>query len=192
MYLFFVYIAATPAISFLKFMDEQVKRYLDSLPEDLQGGFVQSADVMLHPKEDDIKIFLKSKSSVKLLNTSNEDEAYTIVSGLNKASRRYVPNYADGDSLFRAVLACMLVPADFEADLLRKQCGVFAMRSTNFFRGKLDLGNETFKSYIRNLVFGHAFGDRNALKIIARMWSVCITVINRFGEEERIWHDRSL
>ena len=98
----------------------------------------------------------------------------------------------DGDCLFTAILEQVIHPTDFTSQMLRHQTTFYMIQYAHIFFPlvQIDIGKESYESYLMNIYDGSLWADDIVIAAIGRMYNLSITIVSpRLEEAYHTFHD---
>ena len=130
---------------------------------------------------------LKPSEDCQIMYLKSNEKAKNVSKYLKRQFNRHVKE-------LYCLLSAILVQIShhttrYTADVLRKQTAYYLSKHWELFSNTCDaITDEPLESYIKNLFYGHSYGDILCLEVIGYMWKLKITVVNPDLEELKIFH----
>lgn len=166
--------------------------------DDFKGDWIRCEDnastLLARSVNSSYSVELQKKLNPLTMNLllKNDKELEEITKTLKKKYKRKPKSVPlNGESMFNALLAQIVLVDNFGCADLRNQIGHFGSKFWDLLDDILLSEEQSAESFLRNIFNGYALGNKKILEIVAIMWNAAIDIVTPGRSIKHIRHDGS-
>lgn len=170
-------------LTFANVQSSYLEGYIEGLNSRYKGNYKEWPQHLLYRKPRTYGPEQKNlKKETKELFLRDDNELHIIQEWLDMFRREIKQTEPNQHCFWKAVLQQLNIPKKYTPLVFRSHVIYYIVHNVHFFepflRPRLKEMQQTFESYIRNIMIGNIWGDEIILGAISRMFNIKITVLS--------------